>query len=141
MQIGVVKNVDEFWEILFEKWKQYLYRIKSGIHLVEVLGKDIESVEDLKEHFEEFKIYVRDFLVVFYVYAVNFNRAADNIVHSCDKIRNGAFSASGVTDDTNVFSGSYAKRNILENRSVCTVVEGNIFKFNFTFDIFGNLSI
>lgn len=59
VQIGVVKNVDEFWEILFEKWKQYLYRIKSGIHLVEVLGKDIESVAYLKEHFEEFKIYMR----------------------------------------------------------------------------------
>lgn len=59
VQIGVIESVDEFWEILFEKWKQYLHRIKSGIHLVEVLGKDIESVEDLKEHFEEFKIYMR----------------------------------------------------------------------------------
>lgn len=59
VQIGVIESVDEFWEILFEKWKQYLHRIKSGIHLGEVLGKDIESVEDLKEHFEEFKIYMR----------------------------------------------------------------------------------
>ncbi|MDD6072104.1 MAG: AAA family ATPase [Clostridiales bacterium] len=59
VQIGVVKSVEEFWEILFEKWKQYLYRIKSGVHLVEVLGKDIESVEDLKENFEKFKIYMR----------------------------------------------------------------------------------
>lgn len=58
-QIGVVESVDEFWEILFAKWEQYLHRIKSGIHLVEVLGKDIQSVSDLKEHFEEFKIYMR----------------------------------------------------------------------------------
>lgn len=58
-QIGVVGSVDEFWEILFAKWEQYLYRIKSGIRLVEVLGKDIQSVSDLKEHFEEFKIYMR----------------------------------------------------------------------------------
>lgn len=58
-QIGVVESVDEFWEILFAKWEKYLYRIKSGIHLVEVLGKDIQSVSDLKEHFEEFKIYMR----------------------------------------------------------------------------------
>ncbi|MGN0153358.1 MAG: ATP-dependent nuclease [Lachnospiraceae bacterium] len=58
-QIGVVESVDEFWEILFEKWEQYLHRIKSGVHLVEVLGKEIQSVEDLKEHFEEFKIYMR----------------------------------------------------------------------------------
>lgn len=58
-QIGVVGSVDEFWEILFAKWKQYLYRIKSGMHLTEVLGKEIQSVSDLKEHFEEFKIYMR----------------------------------------------------------------------------------
>lgn len=59
VQIGVVESVDAFWEILFAKWEQYLHRIKSGIHLVEVLGKDIQSVSDLKEHFEEFKIYMR----------------------------------------------------------------------------------
>ena len=58
-QIGVVKSVDEFWEILFAKWKQYLHRIKSGIHFVQVIGKDIQSIADLKEHFEEFKIYMR----------------------------------------------------------------------------------
>lgn len=58
-QIGVVESVEEFWEILFAKWEQYLHRIKSGIHLVEVLGKDIQSIADLKEHFEEFKIYMR----------------------------------------------------------------------------------
>ena len=46
-------------QILFTKWEQYLHRIKSGMHLVEVLGKDIQSVADLKEHFEEFKIYMR----------------------------------------------------------------------------------
>lgn len=58
-QIGVIDSVDEFWEILFAKWEQYLHRIKSGIRLVEVLGKDIQSIADLKEHFEEFKIYMR----------------------------------------------------------------------------------
>lgn len=58
-QIGVIDSVDEFWEILFAKWEQYLHRIKSGIQLVEVLGKDIQSIADLKEHFEEFKIYMR----------------------------------------------------------------------------------
>ncbi len=59
VKIGVVESVEQFWEILFDKWKQYLHRIKSGIHLKEVLGKDLESIEDLKAHFEEFKIYMR----------------------------------------------------------------------------------
>lgn len=58
-QIGVVESVDVFWETLFDKWQQYLHRIKSGVHLIEVLGKDIESVEELKENYENFKIYMR----------------------------------------------------------------------------------
>ena len=58
-ELGVVESEDDFWQILFEKWKQYLYRIKSGVHLREVLGKDLTSIEELKEHFEEFKIYMR----------------------------------------------------------------------------------
>lgn len=58
-QIGVVESVDAFWETLFDKWKQYLHRIKSGEHLIEVLGKDIESVEELKANYETFKIYMR----------------------------------------------------------------------------------
>ena len=58
-QLGVVESEEAFWEILFSKWEQYLYRLSSGQHLVEVLGKEIHSVEELKSHFEEFKIYMR----------------------------------------------------------------------------------
>lgn len=58
-QIGVVKSERQFWEILFDKWQQYLYRLKSGQHLTAVLGQEIDSIEDLKEHFEQFKIYMR----------------------------------------------------------------------------------
>lgn len=58
-QIGVVKSEDEFWEILFEKWQQYLYKLTSGQHLTEVLGKKLESIDDLKDNFETFKIYMR----------------------------------------------------------------------------------
>lgn len=59
VQVGVVESVEQFWEILFEKWNLYLHRISSGIHLVKVLGKEIQSIADLQEHFEEFKIYMR----------------------------------------------------------------------------------
>ena len=58
-QLGVVESEEAFWEILFSKWEQYLYRLSSGQHLVEVLGKEIHSVEELNAHFEEFKIYMR----------------------------------------------------------------------------------
>lgn len=58
-QLGIVKNEEEFWEILFSKWKEYLYRLSSGKHLTEILGEEITSVSKLQEHFEEFKIYMR----------------------------------------------------------------------------------
>ena len=58
-QLGIVASEEEFWEILFSKWKQYLHKIVSGQHLTEVLGKEIDSVSELKEHFETFKIYMR----------------------------------------------------------------------------------
>ena len=59
VQVGVVKSEEKFWKILFSKWQQYLYRISSGRHLTQVLGKKISSVEELQAHFEEFKIYMR----------------------------------------------------------------------------------
>lgn len=58
-QLGVVESEEAFWEILFSKWEQYLYRLTSGQHLTEVLGKEISSIAELKENFEAFKIYMR----------------------------------------------------------------------------------
>ena len=58
-QLGIVKSEEHFWRILFSKWKKYLYKISSGRRFQERIGKTVESVEDIKEHFEEFKIYMR----------------------------------------------------------------------------------
>ncbi len=58
-QLGVVESEEAFYEILFEKWKEYLHRIQSGRHLTEVLGHGLESVQDVKEHMEEIRIYLR----------------------------------------------------------------------------------
>lgn len=58
-ELGIVKDEEEFYRILFGKWKEYLYRMKSGQHLIQVLGKDLENVDDLKNHMEEFLIYMR----------------------------------------------------------------------------------
>ena len=59
VKIGVIGTEQEFYEILLEKWKEYLYRIRSGRRLVEVIGHDLETVEDIKEHMEEIRIHVR----------------------------------------------------------------------------------
>lgn len=58
-QLGIVDSEEAFYEILLEKWKEYLHRISSGRHLIEVLGHDLETVDDVRRHMEEIRIYVR----------------------------------------------------------------------------------
>ena len=58
-QLGVISSEEEFYEIFLEKWKEYLHRIKSGKNLREVLGRDLETPEDVKSHMEDIRIYMR----------------------------------------------------------------------------------
>ncbi len=58
-QLGIVKSEDDFYQILLRKWNDYLHRIKSGQKLTEALGFKIRSIQELKDHMEEFKIHMR----------------------------------------------------------------------------------
>lgn len=58
-QLGILSSEEKFYEILLEKWKEYLHKIRSGKKLMEILGKDLETVEDVKNHMEEIRIYIR----------------------------------------------------------------------------------
>lgn len=58
-QLGVIGSEEEFYEIFIQKWKEYLYKIRSGKHLREVLGKDLETAGDVKMHMEEIRVYLR----------------------------------------------------------------------------------
>lgn len=58
-QIGVINNEEEFFDILYKKYKDYLYRLVSVKKMKERTGIQIQSKEDLKKYFEEIKIYVR----------------------------------------------------------------------------------
>lgn len=58
-QLGVIESEEAFYQIFLEKWREYLHRITSGRHLREILGKDLETVADVREHLEEIKIYMR----------------------------------------------------------------------------------
>lgn len=58
-KLGIVGSEEEFYEILLEKWKEYLHRLRSGQHLTEVLGTGIETVEDVKKYMEEIRTYLR----------------------------------------------------------------------------------
>ena len=59
VQAGVVESEDAFYQTLLEKWKEYLYRMKSGQHLMEIIGHDLETTRDIKQHMEEIRIYLR----------------------------------------------------------------------------------
>ncbi len=58
-QIGVIRSEEEFYEILFRKWEEYLHRLRSGRHLTEILGHSLSGPEDVKKHMEEIRIFVR----------------------------------------------------------------------------------
>ena len=58
-QIGVIDSEEQFYETFFEKWREYLYRLRSGKKLTEVIGHDLASAEDVKHHMEEIKIHMR----------------------------------------------------------------------------------
>ena len=58
-KLGIVESEEEFYQILYEKWREYLHRLASGKKLVEVMGRDFDSPEDMRGHMEEFKIHMR----------------------------------------------------------------------------------
>lgn len=58
-RLGIVKSEEQFYEIFLQKWKEYLHRMKSGQKLLEAMGKDFETTEDVKENMEEIRIHLR----------------------------------------------------------------------------------
>ncbi|MCI8950974.1 MAG: AAA family ATPase [Lachnospiraceae bacterium] len=58
-RLGIVESEEAFYQILLEKWKEYLYRLKSGRKLRQVIGCGLESPEDVQRHMEEIRIYLR----------------------------------------------------------------------------------
>ena len=58
-QLGVIKTEGEFYEIFLDRWKEYLHKIQSGAELRNMIGQDLETVDDVKAHMEEIKIYMR----------------------------------------------------------------------------------
>jgi len=58
-KLGIVKSEEDFYRIFFEKWKEYLGRLKSGQKLKAAIGRDLESPEDVRIYMEEIKIHLR----------------------------------------------------------------------------------
>ena len=55
-KIGVVKSTEEFYNILFTKYKDYLYRLGSVNRLIKNTGIRINSKEYIKKNMELFRI-------------------------------------------------------------------------------------
>lgn len=58
-KIGVIRNEDEFYNTLFKKFKDYLYKLSSVKRMIKATGMRINSKEDIKKNMETIKIYVR----------------------------------------------------------------------------------
>lgn len=58
-KIGVIKKEEDFYKILFQKYKSYLKKIASFKRLIRRSNIRINSPEDIKNNIEEIKKYVR----------------------------------------------------------------------------------
>lgn len=58
-KIGVVKSEEEFYNILYTKWKDYLYKLGSTKRLIRNYNLRINNKNDLKQNMELIKTYVR----------------------------------------------------------------------------------
>ncbi|MGN0298484.1 MAG: ATP-dependent nuclease [Lachnospiraceae bacterium] len=58
-QLGVISKESDFYRIFLKKWKSYLNRITSGQALKKAIRKDLQTVQDVKEHMEDIKIHMR----------------------------------------------------------------------------------
>ncbi len=58
-KIGVIKNEEEFYTILYAKYRDYLYKLGSTKRMIKATGIRINNKQDLKKNIETIKIYVR----------------------------------------------------------------------------------
>ncbi|MBR1741585.1 MAG: ATP-binding protein, partial [Lachnospiraceae bacterium] len=58
-KIGVLKSEEDFYNILYKKYKDYLYKLGSVKRMLRKKDFRIQSKQDIKEHIEDIKIYVR----------------------------------------------------------------------------------
>lgn len=59
VKIGILKNEEEFYNILYSKYRDYLYKLGSTKRMLKHTGIRINSKQDIKNNIELIKIYVR----------------------------------------------------------------------------------
>ncbi len=58
-KIGVLRRPEDFYHILYEKYRAYLYKLSSWRRMEKRMGIRFKSEQDLKKNIETIKIYVR----------------------------------------------------------------------------------
>lgn len=58
-KIGVIKNEEDFYNILYTKYRDYLYKLPSMKRLIKNFNIRIRNKDDIKQNLELIKIYVR----------------------------------------------------------------------------------
>lgn len=58
-KIGVIKNEEDFYNILYKKYKDYLFKLNSMKRMQRINNIRIKSKQDIKDNIELIKIYVR----------------------------------------------------------------------------------
>jgi len=58
-KIGIIKSEEDFYNILYKKYRDYLFRLSSMKRLLRTKNIRIRSKQDIKDNLEDIKIYVR----------------------------------------------------------------------------------
>ncbi len=58
-KVGIIKTEEEFYDILYKKYRDHLFKLPSMKRLVRTKNVRINSKEDIKKNMELIKIYVR----------------------------------------------------------------------------------
>ena len=58
-KIGVIRSEEDFYNILYKKYKDYLFKLNSFKKLLRTKNFRIKNKQDIKDHIEDIKIYVR----------------------------------------------------------------------------------
>lgn len=58
-KIGVIRSEEDFYNYLYKKYKDYLFKLNSFKKLLRTKNFRIKNKQDIKDHIEDIKIYVR----------------------------------------------------------------------------------
>ncbi len=58
-KVGVIRSEEDFYNILYKKYKDYLFKLNSFKKLLRTKNFRIKNKQDIKDHIEDIKIYVR----------------------------------------------------------------------------------